>query len=144
MLPTVTIGGLWPQPEVSPVWQVRVLIIDTERPCRLVTYTVLLAASNAALNGDGPTVTVAGFCPHPEVLAALQVAPSMTETVSPLPFTPGPLSVTYRVSVTGSTAIPTGPFPASTVAGFCPQPEVLTALQVAALITETVLLNALV
>ena len=76
-------------------------------------------------------MTVAGVCPQPDVSVALQVAPLITETVSPPPFP------TYTVSVAGSTTMPAAPGAAS-VAGVCPHPAVSAALQVAALITETV------
>src|SRR6516164_2682000 len=84
---------------------------------------------------ESPTFSTAGAWPHPVVRVALQVAALNTE----IRF--GPLLVTvatYRVLVTGSTAMPSG-FPPGTcsVAGVA-QPAVLVALQVAALITETV------
>jgi hypothetical protein len=44
------------------------------------------------------------------------------------------------VSVAWFTVTSTGPFPAVTAAGVWPQPEVVRALQVAPLMTETVLL----
>ena len=43
-------------------------------------YTVWLAGSSNRANGAGPTGTVAGFCPQPEVFSALQVAPLNTDT----------------------------------------------------------------
>ena len=52
--------------------------------------------------GPGPTGTSAGTCPHPEVITALQVAPSNTDTVF------APAFATYTVSVAASTATPLG------------------------------------
>jgi hypothetical protein len=58
--------------------------IPQELP-QLAMYTVWLAGSLNSASGPGPTGTVAGFCPQPEVSTALQVAPLNTETVlSPL------------------------------------------------------------
>src|SRR6516165_2877862 len=83
--------------------------------------------------GKLPTETVGAACPQPDVFFPLQVAVLITETVL------SPALATYRVPVAWLIASPAGPFPTAMAAGFWPHPEVTWALQVAPLITETVL-----
>src|ERR1700727_2014129 len=94
---------------------------------------VSVAWFTAGTPGWTPTATDGGALPQPVRTVALHVAPSITETV--LSFT----LATYTVSVAWSTAASTGPGPTVTAGGACPQPEAMVALQVAVLITETVL-----
>src|SRR6478609_2980465 len=63
--------------------------------------------------GPGPTGTSAGTCPHPEVITALQVAPSKTDTVFAPAFAPSTALpfVTYIVCVRGFIANSEGPGP---------------------------------
>jgi hypothetical protein len=79
--PASTDGGVWPQPEASVPLQVAPSISDTDPESAFATYTVSVAWSTTSHCGLVPTVTVAGVCPHPEDWPALQVAPSITETV---------------------------------------------------------------
>src|SRR5215471_5530360 len=82
--------------------------------------------------GRFPTVMEGGACPHPVVTFALQVAVLITETVL------SQLLATYSVCVAWLMASPAGQLPTVMVAGVCRQPEVTWALQVAALMTDTV------
>ena len=66
----------------------------------------------------------------------MQVRPSMTDTVVPVPL---PQFATYTVSVAWSRLTSTGLLPTFTVGGMWLQPEVFWALQVAPLMTDTVL-----
>ena len=100
-----------------------------------------VAESKAAPKGKEPTVTVAGTWPQLEVTVPLQVAPLITESSWPVPLKFVPPLVTYTVSVAGSTATASGPPATVTKGGFCPQPEVREALQVAPLMTDTVSLD---
>src|SRR5215471_10940157 len=78
--------GLW-QLVVTVALQVAALMTVTLLSSRLLTATVWLAGSKAMLEGPKPTVTVGGVCPHPVVVAALQAAPLITDTVpDPSPF----------------------------------------------------------
>src|SRR5215831_18744064 len=82
----------------------------------------------------GPTVTTPGVWPQPEVFAALQMAALITETWLEL-VPPG----TYRLWVAGLSTGGPGPTPTLMTGGTAAQPEVLAALQVEVLITDTVL-----
>jgi hypothetical protein len=85
--PTSTVGGGWAgQAARWAALQVALLSIETVvlSPWPLSKfgmYTVWLAGSAKMPIGCGPTGTVAGVCPQPEVSSALQVAPLNTETV---------------------------------------------------------------
>src|SRR6516165_7537410 len=79
-----------------------------------------------------PTVMVGGACPQLVVTFALQVAVLTTETVL------SQLLATYIVCVAWLIASPAGQLPTVIVAGVWPQPEVTWALQVAPLMTDTV------
>src|SRR5580704_4631934 len=84
---------------------------------------------------ESPMLRTAGALPQPVVLVALQVAALNTE----IRF--GPLLVrvdTYRVPVAVLTAMPSGFPPGTCRVASVPQPAESVALQVAALITETV------
>src|SRR6516164_5208515 len=79
-LPTGVVGGACAQPEVCWALQAAVLISETLPPKVLTTYSVPTDGSTARSVIPLPAVTVAGAWPHPEVFAALQVAPLITET----------------------------------------------------------------
>jgi hypothetical protein len=55
---------------------------------------VFVSSSTAGVPGPAPTVTVLGLFAHPLVSLALQVTPSMTETVFPEKSPEGPLLAT--------------------------------------------------
>src|SRR5690242_2035806 len=72
---------------VTVALQVAALMTVTLVSSMLVTTTVRLAGSKAMPEGPKPTVTAGGVCLHPVVVAALQVAPLITDTVpDPSPF----------------------------------------------------------
>src|ERR1700728_4010069 len=52
-------------------------------PLLSATKMELVAGSTAMPHGAGPTVTWAGVCPHPLISVPSQLAPLMTDTVSP-------------------------------------------------------------
>src|SRR6516164_8950243 len=98
---------------------------------------VSLAWSMVRVKGLWPTVTLAGARWQPRPVRALHAAPLITDTVSPGAVMP--LLATYTVSVAVSTSTQDGPALSVTVR--LPgrrQPRVTLALQVPALITETV------
>src|SRR5689334_18155996 len=76
-----------------------------------------------------------GVWPQPVPVLPLQVAPLITETVSPL--SDGPGFAAYTVSVATSTATAPGPALSLTVLTGFPQPDVVTVLHRAASITNT-------
>ena len=140
--PTANVGGgVAGQPARSVALQVALSSIETtvlagplplQALPQLAMYTVWLAGSSNRASGAGPTGTVAGFCPQPEVSSALQVAPLNTDSVS------SPRSVTYTVSVLTSTATPAGRLPTVMVGHGPLQREMSWALQCRSSITETV------
>src|SRR5215469_5248365 len=81
--PAVMLGGTWLQPEVAFALQVAMLITETVLSQALATYSVCVAWLIARPAGQFPTAMLAGVCPQPEVMRALQVAPLMTDTVVP-------------------------------------------------------------
>src|SRR6516165_9571212 len=101
-LPTVTVAGVFPHPEVSPALHVAALITETVSPPRLLTYRVWVLWFRAMASGARPVLIVAGVCPHPEASAALQAAALITDTVPLPPF------ATYTVCVAGSVITPVG------------------------------------
>src|ERR1700691_2608395 len=81
------VGGAALHPDVSAPSQEAPCI--TERlagpspPSLSTTKMELVVGSTAIPHGAGPTVTCAGDCPHPLVSVPSQLAPLMTDTVSP-------------------------------------------------------------
>src|SRR4029077_2924573 len=73
--------------------------------------------------------------PHPVPVLPLQVAPLITDTVSPLPV--GPPLTAYTVSVATSTSSPSGSRASFIVLTGSPQPDLVIALHRAASITNT-------
>ncbi|MGO9879809.1 MAG: hypothetical protein ACLPSM_10730 [Acidimicrobiales bacterium] len=55
--------------------------IDRSSSAALGMYTVWLAGSSKIATGGPPTGTIAGVCPQPALVSALQVAPLNTATV---------------------------------------------------------------
>ena len=68
------------QPVTTSALQLRTLTTLTVLPSRFATYKVRVVGSNAPNSGPDPTRMVAGWEPHPVVLAASQVRPLMTAT----------------------------------------------------------------
>src|SRR6516225_6331746 len=83
----------------------------------------------------GPTLTVAGAWPQPEVVSALQVAAFTTATRSAVVVC---RKGTYSVRVAGLSTGGPGAAPTAVAGGVWAQPVVWVALQVAVLITKTV------
>jgi len=79
--------------------------------------------------GKNPVASSGGRWLQPAVRAALQIAPSITDTVLSSPFS------TNTLWVTGSTTTPIGTLPTVTVGADWPQPAVTAALQVEPLMT---------
>src|SRR5262249_6778309 len=104
------------------------------------SITMLRPRTSAGLParlGNAPTMTAGGTCPQPDVLAPLQVAPSITDTVR------SKMLLTKTVLVAGSTATARGLRPTGIVAAFFAHPEGVVPLHVLPLITETVLSKVL-
>src|SRR5438477_387479 len=95
------------------------------RPNRLLPFP--------AVPGNAPTRTAGGVWPQPDVWVPLQVEPSMTDTVRSLRFP------TKTVLVSNTIPTERGSEPTGIVGCVCMQPEVILPLQVAPLITESVL-----
>src|SRR5215471_1601462 len=127
---SLTVFTGWPQPVVVTALQRAALITDTLPPPRLATYTVRVAELTAIPSGNAPTLTVAKGLLQPRVMRALQVAPSITDTVLPNWFT------VYTVSVRSSMAAMNGPLPACARAA-TRHPEAVLAVQVVVLITSS-------
>ena len=133
--PTVAVAGRCPQPAVVIALHVAPLITETvpESPPTSATYTVSVRRSTAIPNGVGPAATVGPAWAHPDEFRPLQVAVSITDTVSSF------WLATYAVWVASSIAIENGPPPVATVAGVWAHPLVSSELQCRASTTETVL-----
>ena len=140
---TATVGAAATQPELTVALQVAPSMTYTL--FATPAYRVSVDSSRARFSEESvwapeelSSAIVGGVVPQPEVLLALQVAPSMTSTNH------GPWTSVnaYMVSVISFTARPVVPSAPPTpfseiVAGVVPQPEVLLALQVAPSITDT-------
>ena len=82
--PASALGDVFEQPVVTVPWQVRVLIADSVSSFWLRSKTECNDSSTATDADPAPAVTAGGVLAQPEVIAALQRAPSMTETVPSL------------------------------------------------------------
>src|SRR3954469_14823802 len=118
-------AGVWPL-------QVALSIIETVPSSKFATYTVWSLWSAKIPSGAGPTATLTGICPQPELTRALQLDPSTTATA--LSYT----VVTYTVCVAASTATALGR-PSTVIAGHGPAHRAVAwAWQRRASITDTV------
>jgi len=80
-VPTPSANGVCPQPEVSLPLQVEPSITETRPSFRSPTKIVSVLGSTPTESGSAPTAIVAAAWPQPLVSPALQVEPSITETV---------------------------------------------------------------
>src|SRR4051812_42828588 len=80
--PTLTAGGVWLQPEVTCALQVAPSMIEMARSPASSTKIVCVLASTTATSGAKPVAACATGVQF-EVVAALQVAASITAIVVP-------------------------------------------------------------
>ena len=74
-------GGVVGQAARSVALHVALSSIERSSSMPLGMYTVWLAGSSKIATGGPPTGTIAGVCPQPALVLALQVAPLNTATV---------------------------------------------------------------